>query len=243
MGLKLNKNLLEAIERLQNVMVASVTGGSRDEDTYKRLRQGLLVTPQLKDALPRFVRTCGDLSQLWHLIKSENLPTYASRREYIWNAFRPLLGTDDSSPVEREAVFVKGSDPDAYVHIRGILQLANAKLVIIDPYMDSSIYKILGTLSATSMEINILTSKVPSDFALEGQKFAKQHPGFTVKLRQTKDFHDRFVILDGNRCYLLGASIKDAGNKTFTIVPLEDAATITFLTNHADTVWISATPL
>jgi hypothetical protein len=199
----------------------------------------------LKEALPRFVRTCTDLTQFWHLIKREgNLPSYASRREYTWDAFRPLLaGADDEAPVEREAFFVKGSDHDAYVHIRAILHLAKTELFVIDPYMDGSIYQVLGTLTPANMSIQILTSKVPSDFALEGQKFAKQHPGFTLHLRKTKDFHDRFVIIDRSKCYLLGASIKDAGNKGFTIVPLEEPALIQFIINHADQVWTSATQL
>jgi hypothetical protein len=217
-----DKKLLEKIESLQNVMLASVTGGARDNDTYKQIRDELFEMPLIKRSLPRFVRTCSDLSQLWHFIKSqENLGSYASRREYIWDGFRPLLkGVDDGDHVDREAFFVKGSHHDAYVHIRAILQQARAELFIIDPYMDGSIYQVLGTLTPTTIEVKILTSKVPSDFALEGQKFGNQHPGHSLTLRKTRDFHDRFVIVDRSKLYLLGASIKDAGNKGFTIVPL-----------------------
>jgi hypothetical protein len=240
-----DKQLLEKIEALQNVMLASITGGARDDEAYKQIRDELFAVPPLKRALPRFVRTCSDLTQLWHYIKSqENLPSYASRRQYIWDAFRPLLaGAGDEEAVEHEAFFVKGSNHDAYVHIRAILQLAKAELFIIDPYMDGSIYQVLGTLTPATMVVQILTSKVPTDFALEGQKFVKQHPGFTLRLRKTKDFHDRFVIVDRSTCYLLGASIKDAGNKGFTIVPLEEPAIIQLISNHADQVWTSAAPL
>ena len=245
MGQEPEKQLLEKIETLQNVMLASVTGGGRDDEAYKQIRDELFEVPRVKQALPRFVRTCSDLTQLWHYIKSqENLPSYASRRQYIWDAFRPLLaGARDEAPVEHEAFFVKGSNHDAYVHIRAILQLAKTELFIIDPYMDGSIYQVLGTLTPATMGVQILTSKVPTDFALEGQKFVRQHPGFTLQLRKTKDFHDRFVIVDRSRCYLLGASIKDAGNKGFTIVPLEEPAIIRLISNHADQVWTSATPL
>lgn len=108
--------MLEKIEALQNIMLASVTGGARDEAEYRQIREELFRLPGLKDALPRFVRTCGDLSQLWHFIKTqEKLGSYASRREYIWNAFRPLLaGVDDDAGIVIEVFFVKGSDHDAY---------------------------------------------------------------------------------------------------------------------------------
>src|SRR5580658_4631850 len=143
MALTLDKSVLEKIEALQNLMLASVTGGARDEAGYQQIRDQLFRLPGLKDALPRFVRTCGDLSQLWHFIKTqEGLATYASRREYIWNAFRPLLaGVDDEAGIEREVFFVKGSDHDAYVHIRSILQTAKAELFIIDPYTDGTIFQ------------------------------------------------------------------------------------------------------
>src|SRR5208282_6096859 len=140
----LDKSVLEKIEALQNMMLASVTGGARDDAEYRQIRDQLFCVPGLREALPRIVRTCGDLSQLWHFIKSrEDLPSYASRREYIWNAFRPLLsGVEDETGIEHETFFVKGTDHDAYVHIRAILQSAKAELILIDPYMDGSIYQL-----------------------------------------------------------------------------------------------------
>jgi len=245
MALTLDNPVLEKIEALQNIMLASVTGGARDETEYRQIREELFRMPGLKEALPRFVRTCGDLSQLWHFIKTqEGLPSYASRREYIWNAFRPLLaGVDDDAGTEREVFFVKGSDHDAYVHIRSILQTAKNDLFVIDPYMDGSIYQILGTLTATPMNVRILTSKHPADFALETKKFVKQHAGFAVEVRATRDFHDRFIFLDQSKCYLLGASIKDAGNKAFTVVTLQEPSILRFILNHASEVWAAATPI
>jgi hypothetical protein len=245
MVLTLEKPVLEKIEALQNIMLASITGGARDDPEYRKIRDELFRMPGLKDALPRFVRTCGDLSQLWHFIKTqESLATYASRREYIWNAFRPLLaGVDDEAGIAREMFFVKGSDHDAYVHIRSILQTAKAELFIIDPYMDGTIFQLLGTLASVTMTVRILTSKCPTDFSLEATKFMKQHPGFRVEGRTTRDFHDRFIILDNTWCYLLGASIKDAGNKGFTVVPLQEPTIVRFILDHANQVWASATPL
>jgi len=245
MPLNLERRILENIEALQNLMLASVTGGARDESEYRQIRDELFRVPGLKEALPRFVRTCGDLSQFWHFIKTQNdLSSYASRRAYIWKAFRPLLaGVDEVAGIEREVFFVKGSDHDAYVHIRAILQTAKADLFIIDPYMDGSIYQVLGTLAHATLAARILTSRCPTDFGLENKKFMKQHSGLTVDVRTTKDFHDRFIILDQARCYLLGASMKDAGNKGFTIVPLQEPSIVQFILKHANEVWVSATPL
>ena len=98
--------------------------------------------------------------------------------------------------------------------------------------MDSTIYTVMSTLTG-HLDIKILTSKVPGDFGLEGKKFNMPHQSFTLELRKTKDFHDRFIVVDSKACYFLGASIKDAGDKSFSIVPLKDPPIVQFFLNYA----------
>ena len=50
-------------------------------------------------------------------------------------------------------------------------------------------------------------------------KFNSQYPKLTVKI--SKDFHGRFLIIDKKEVYRIGASIKDAGKKSFGITKLE----------------------
>lgn len=40
--------------------------------------------------IPQFVRTCRNLAQFWQFIKYKH-QTYAERRNYLWNEFRPIL--------------------------------------------------------------------------------------------------------------------------------------------------------
>lgn len=83
--------LVAKVESLQNLLVSTATGGSGDRyGDYEQLRRDLLNNPLTGTRLPRFVRTCRDLSQFWQFIKYE-CRTYAERREYIWGEFRPLL--------------------------------------------------------------------------------------------------------------------------------------------------------
>ncbi len=55
------------------------------------------------------------------------------------------------------------------------------------------------------------------------------------------NFHDRFLIVDNNRCYLLGASIKDAGNKGSTVVPLQEPSIVKFILDYGNQAWTLAT--
>jgi len=62
-----------------------------------------------------------------------------------------------------------------------------------------------------------ITYDVPIAFAQEARKFLTQHANFTLEARRSKEFHDRFVILDDNECWHIGCSIKDAGNGAFML--------------------------
>ena len=48
---------------------------------------------------------------------------------------------------------------------------------------------------------------------LDYDKYQKQYKNVAIK--ETKDFHDRFLIFDSSEIYHIGASLKDLGNKVF----------------------------
>jgi len=104
-----------------------------------------------------------------------------------------------------------GSQHDAYVELRKIIQLATSEILIVDPYVDETLWQLLTNLSA-GVKIRILTDQMKGDFRLEARKFAAQH-GNIIEVRQTSKYHDRFIVEDGTRCWHVGASLKDAGNK------------------------------
>jgi hypothetical protein len=83
-------DLLDQSEALQNLLISQATGGSEDDAEYVRLRQMMLSNSALESLVPRFLRTCRNLSQFWQFIKFK-YGTYAERRDYIWGEFNPML--------------------------------------------------------------------------------------------------------------------------------------------------------
>ena len=61
-------------------------------------------------------------------------------------------------------------------------------------------------------------------------KFESQYGKINIK--QLKDNHDRYLIIDNEECYQLGASLNYAGKKMFSIIKNEDDNIINFLLNH-----------
>ncbi len=62
------------------------------------------------------------------------------------------------------------------------------------------------------------------DKAWDFYSFNAQYP--TLKIKYTKVFLDRFLILDRMTAYHVGASLKDAGKKCFGINLIQDAGII-----------------
>ena len=142
--------------------------------------------------------------------------------------------------VESQYFFPQGATHDAYVKIREILRIANSTVTIVDPYIDESIFQMLTSVQQPRLSVKLLTSKLPPDFALEAQKFTTQHSDISLEVRRTKEFHDRFIILDDSQCYHVGASIKDAGNKVFMISQVQDQKNVDALLQEHEQSWNAA---
>lgn len=124
----------------------------------------------------------------------------------------------------KQRIFFDGQIYDAYSIIVDIIKRANKKILIIDNYIDDSILKML-TKKKDNVEVVILTSNKSSIENLDINKFNKEYP--TLKVAKTDKFHDRFIVIDNNEMYHLGASIKDLGKKCFGINKIEDVDIIT----------------
>lgn len=67
---------------------------------------------------------------------------------------------------------------------------------------------------------NFYTAKYTKLTAMDIAAFNNQYPKLEVKI--TSAFHDRFLILDREKVYHVGASLKDAGKKCFAVSLLDD---------------------
>ncbi len=155
------------------------------------------------------------------------------------------IGVDSLSPATesvRELFFPRGTQHDAYVRIRRILHRAKHTLCIMDPYLDGTVFSIIGDTVAP-LKIELITAKLPSDFALEIQKFEQQHPSAQIQARRTSDFHDRFIVIDKTECWHVGCSIKDAGNKAFMLSKIEDPRNADALLSALCDTWTTAIPV
>jgi len=100
-----------------------------------------------------------------------------------------LLGETDLVPMSADANQVylpAGSQHDAYVELRKIVQLAKNDLLIVDPYVDETLWELLTNVQAT-VKLRILTREMKNDFRLEARKFTAQH-GHKIEVRTTSKY-------------------------------------------------------
>jgi cystathionine beta-lyase/cystathionine gamma-synthase len=111
-----------------------------------------------------------------------------------------------------QGIFFDGQVYDAYVFISDLIRSANKSIYIIDNYIDDTVLTIL-LKRKQNVKVEIFTNSISKQFALDLQKYNSQYENIQVKI--LKESHDRFLIIDNEDVYHIGASIKDLGKKWF----------------------------
>ena len=119
--------------------------------------------------------------------------------------------------IPTQGVFFDGQVFDAYVLVSKIISSAKKTIVLIDNYVDESVLVHLSK-KQKNVTVSILTKNIGKQLQLDVEKANTQYQGITVKSFDKS--HDRFLIIDENDIYHLGASLKDLGKKWFAFSKL-----------------------
>ena len=128
----------------------------------------------------------------------------------------------------KQNIFFDGQIYDAFSFIVGLVKKAKKEIILIDNYVDVNTLNILCKKNK-GVDVVITTAGKGSLSTKDITKFNAQYPKLSVKTNT--DFHDRFLIVDKTEVYHIGASIKDAGKKSFGITRIEDKDLIMSLAN------------
>lgn len=117
----------------------------------------------------------------------------------------------------KEGIFVDGQIYDAYELTERLIKSAKKSILLIDNYVDESVLTMMSE-KGSGVQVDIYTRDISKALRLAEDKFNAQYGGLT--LHQTNNIHDRFLILDDQTIYLIGASLKDAGKKLFAFTEI-----------------------
>ena len=120
-----------------------------------------------------------------------------------------------------QGVFYDGQVFDARVFATRHILSAQKSILLIDNWVDVITLEILSKKSE-GVTLEIVTSQRGNRLCTSDiDNFNMQYGRLTI--RESSNFHDRFLIIDDKTLYLVGASLKDLGRKCFAFTQLDSS--------------------
>ena len=160
-------------------------------------------------AMRRFLASNAEVFQRLGAVERKQIEHKAEadhKFEQIFNAI------EERSIKPKQGIFFDGQIFDAYQFVSGLIRTARKSIIVIDNYIDEGVLTLLSKANK-KVRITILTKTISKQLALDIKKYNEQYPAITVK--EFRNSHDRFLIIDGKTVYHFGASLKDLGKKWF----------------------------
>ena len=124
---------------------------------------------------------------------------------------------EDKTLKPKQGIFYDGQVFDAYVFVNDLLKLATNEIILIDNYIDETVFTIFSKYP--NIKVKIYTANISKQLKLDFEKYSKQYQN--TELIQFKNSYDRFLIIDKKEVYHLGASLKNLGKKWFAFSKFE----------------------
>ena len=140
----------------------------------------------------------------------DNIETLKDKVQYIDLQIQSKL-------IPTQGIFFEGQVFDAYELTSRIIRSAKKSIVLIDHYIDESTLVHLSK-KEKNVGVTLLSKDKSAQLDLDLKKANAQYGNFVWQ--QFDKSHDRFLIIDQNEVYHLGASLKDLGKKWFAFSKL-----------------------
>jgi len=125
---------------------------------------------------------------------------------------------ESGQPTPKQGIFFDGQIFDAYNFVADIVRSAKKSVILLDNYVDDSVLLLLAKRD-NGVSATIYTKSISNSLELDLKKHNSQYEEITIKTFDKS--HDRFLIIDNDIVYHLGASLKDLGKKWFAFSLIE----------------------
>jgi phage regulator Rha-like protein len=152
-------------------------------------------------------------------IETKQIKHIAESNQKFDRIFTALENHGNHTPAQ--GIFFNGQIFDAYAFVASLIRKAKSSILLVDNYVDESVLLQLSKRHA-STSAAIFTRKISRQLALDLEKHNTQYP--PIAIQALEGFHDRFLIIDKQDLYHLGASMKDLGKQCFAFSKLDSLA-------------------
>ena len=193
-------SMLSAVLRSETAVRTSI----QIINSFVKMRQFLSVNADMFKRLDILEKR-----QITHEIKTDE------RFEKVFDAL------EDKNITPAQGIFFEGQIFDAYVFVNDLFRSAKTSIVLIDNYVDDTVLMQLAKRPENVSAV-VLTKTVTARLKQDLKKHNAQYP--PIRAKAFPHSHDRFVIIDGEEVYHIGASLKDLGKKWFAFSRMEMAS-------------------
>ncbi len=118
---------------------------------------------------------------------------------------------EDKSLIPTQGIFYNGQTFDAYKFINDLIKSAKKDIKLLDNYIDETVLTLFSKVP--NIKVTIYTKTITKQLKLDLEKYNSQYNN--IEIKKFENSHDRFLIIDENEVYHIGASLKDLGKKWF----------------------------
>jgi hypothetical protein len=104
--------------------------------------------------------------------------------------------------------------------MKKFVRMAKAELIVIDPYFDDSVLPLIAQKRPGVSVLVVKNHRKNLLHAVDVSKFNAQH-GNTLTVKESANFHDRFLIIDKSILIHVGASLNYLGKRCFAFASLD----------------------
>ena len=176
--------------------------------------KGVIFRKCATKVLKEFLLTGYVINEERSLVTNENYIRLINKVESLDERVSNIENNYKPQEFKNSQLFFDGQLYDAYTLIQSLFESANNEIIIIDNYVDRTILDRL-VVKKNNVQVIIYTSINTRLLGRDIKTFNSQYGGLDV--RYTTNVHDRYIIIDQNKIYHLGHSIKDLGKKIFSI--------------------------
>ena len=168
-------------------------------------------------AMRRFIAANAQVFQRLEVIEHTQLSLTAHQEEADKKFEEIFRRLDDGSVTQKQGIFYDGQIFDAYVFITERVREAKKRIVLIDNYIEESVFTILDK-RPKGVKAKVYTKNLTPQLALDLEKHNAQYA--PIEVEPFDRSHDRFLCID-DTVYHIGASLKDLGKKWFAFAKME----------------------
>ena len=128
------------------------------------------------------------------------------------------LELDDRSDIG--SAYAPGDVYRFFKDLKEVIRSASSNVMIVDPYFNGDAFDAYLSTVSSELEVQILADRYSEEVSAYIEKHKAQF-GTKLKLRRSKELHDRIIFIDNDVAWIMGGSIKDAGKKATYLIPLQ----------------------